>query len=143
MANVNPTEPQSSNHYEDRTSKAVKSVLVEIGEILGCFFCKDAATAGIYTTRHTLSLHDALPISRAQSSYSPSASTAPTPKPAAARPDPRIGLKAGWFNAAQAAWNMRLVSNTPPTPDFINRNDPNDFRFINSDLTIRGNHRSE
>ena len=35
---------------------------------------------------------------------------------------------------------MRLVSNTPPTPDFINRNDPNDFRFINSDLTIRGNY---
>ena len=77
---------------------------------------------------------------RAQSSYSPSGSTAPTPKPAAARPDPRIGLKAGWFNAGQAAWNMRLVSNTPPTPDFINRNDPNDFRFINSDLTIRGNY---
>ncbi|HEV2669918.1 MAG TPA: hypothetical protein VGU74_02405, partial [Gemmatimonadales bacterium] len=76
---------------------------------------------------------------RAQSSYSPSASTVPTAKPAA-RPDPRIGLKAGWFNAGQAAWNMRLVSNTPASPDFVNRSDPNDFRFINSDLTIRGNY---
>src|SRR5213075_43190 len=27
------------------------------------FFCKDTSTTDIYTTRHTLSLHDALPIS--------------------------------------------------------------------------------
>jgi hypothetical protein len=30
-------------------------------------------------------------------------------------PDPRIGLKAGWWDAAQAAWNMNMVSTTPPT----------------------------
>src|SRR5262249_43562912 len=54
------------------------------------------------------------------------------------RPDPRIGLKAGWFNAGEAAWNMRLVSTTPPSPDFINRDSAGDFRFINSDLTFRG-----
>ncbi len=34
--------------------------------------------------------------------------TAPTP-------DPRIGLKAGRWDAGQAAWNMRLISTTPPT----------------------------
>jgi hypothetical protein len=34
--------------------------------------------------------------------------TAPTP-------DPRIGLAAGRWDAAQAAWNMRLVSTTPPS----------------------------
>ncbi len=56
------------------------------------------------------------------------------------RPDPRIGLKAGWFNAGQAAWNMRLVSTTPPSPQFINRDTAGDFKFINSDLTIRGNY---
>ena len=56
------------------------------------------------------------------------------------RPDPRIGLKAGWFDAGQAAWNMNLVSTTPPSPDFINRNEPGDFRYINSDLTFRGNY---
>src|SRR5213075_3546026 len=28
-----------------------------------CWFCNDTATSEIYTTRHTLSLHDALPIS--------------------------------------------------------------------------------
>jgi hypothetical protein len=30
-------------------------------------------------------------------------------------PDPRVGLKAGWWDAGQAAWNMRLVSTTAPT----------------------------
>jgi len=34
--------------------------------------------------------------------------TAPTP-------DPRVGLKAGRWDAGQAAWNMRLISTTPPT----------------------------
>jgi hypothetical protein len=29
-------------------------------------------------------------------------------------PDPRIGLKAGRWDAGQAAWNMRLISTTPP-----------------------------
>src|SRR3989440_2647697 len=35
---------------------------------------------------------------------------------------------------------MRLVSNTPPSADFINRTAPGDFRMINSDLTFRGNY---
>ena len=29
-------------------------------------------------------------------------------------PDPRVGLKAGAWDAGQAAWNMKLVSTTPP-----------------------------
>ena len=56
------------------------------------------------------------------------------------RQDPRIGLRAGWMNAAQASWNMRLVSTTPPSPDFINRDSAGDFRFINSDISVRGNY---
>jgi len=56
------------------------------------------------------------------------------------RQDPRIGLRAGWFTAGQANWNMRLVSTTPPSPDFINRDSAGDFRFINSDLSVRGNY---
>ena len=43
------------------------------------------------------------------------------------------------MNAAAANWNMRLVSNTPPSPDFINRSEPGDFRLINSDFSLRGN----
>src|SRR5881392_1158556 len=53
-------------------------------------------------------------------------------------PDPRVGLRAGWMDAAQAAWNIRLVSTTPPSPDFINRSTPGDFQFINSDLSFSG-----
>ena len=30
-------------------------------------------------------------------------------------PDPRVGLAAGRWDAAQAAWNMRLISTTPPS----------------------------
>ena len=64
-----------------------------------------------------------------------SGSTTPAP-----RSDARVGLRAGWFNAGEAGWNMRLVSNTPPSPDFINRSEPGDFRLINSDLSFRGNY---
>ena len=52
--------------------------------------------------------------------------------------DPRVGLKAGWMNAGEAAWNVRLVSNTPPSSDFVNPANPGDFNFINSDLSFIG-----
>src|SRR5216117_235380 len=69
------------------------------------------------------------------------AACAPSQRPfstAVPSPDPRVGLRAGWMNAAQAAWNIRLVSTTPPSPDFINRSTPGDFQFINSDLSFSG-----
>jgi LVIVD repeat len=34
-------------------------------------------------------------------------------------PDPRVGLAAGRWDAAQAAWNVRLVSTTPPWEKFL------------------------
>src|SRR5207249_978090 len=37
-----------------------------------------------------------------------------------------------------AARNIRLVSTTPPSPDFINRSTPGDFQFTNSDLSFTG-----
>lgn len=45
-------------------------------------------------------------------------------------PDPRIGLKAGRFDAGEAGWNMKLVSATRPTDKFL--------ESINSDLAFRG-----
>jgi hypothetical protein len=57
---------------------------------------------------------------------------------AAPRPDPRVGLRAGWMDAGEAAWNLQLVSTTPPSPNFINRSTPGDFNFINSDLSFTG-----
>jgi hypothetical protein len=46
------------------------------------------------------------------------------------RPDPRVGLKPGRWDAAQAAWNLRLVSTTPPPPKFLG--------VTNSDLAFTG-----
>lgn len=46
MVELTPGEPQSANEYDDRTTKAVKSVLVEIGQILGSFEGKFALIGG-------------------------------------------------------------------------------------------------
>ena len=40
------SEPQSASDYEDRTTKAVRGVLVEIGQILGSFKGKFAVIGG-------------------------------------------------------------------------------------------------
>jgi hypothetical protein len=46
-------------------------------------------------------------------------------------PDPRIGLKAGEFDAAEAVWNLRVLSKTKPSEKFLGG--------INSDLAFSGN----
>jgi LVIVD repeat len=44
----------------------------------------------------------------------PAASMSTTPP----SPDPRVGLRAGQYDAAQAIWNLRLLSATRPAPRF-------------------------
>jgi hypothetical protein len=63
------------------------------------------------------------------SSSSSTASSGASPSPAAAAqattsgqapsPDPRVGLRAGWTDAGEASWNMRLIANraSPPGAD--------------------------
>ena len=46
MAPVVPPEPQSAANYDDRTTAAVKAVLLEIGQILGSFQGKFAVIGG-------------------------------------------------------------------------------------------------
>jgi hypothetical protein len=46
-------------------------------------------------------------------------------------PDPRVGLKAGRWDAAQAAWNMKMVSTTPPKGKVLGA--------THSDLAFTGN----
>jgi len=46
MDELTPNEPQSASDYDDRTTGAVKSVLVEIGQILGSFEGKFAVVGG-------------------------------------------------------------------------------------------------
>ena len=78
---------------------------------------------------------------------SPSSSGGTTPSPvvstsaAAPTPDPRVGLKAGVRDsatpritqpAAEASWNLRLISNTAPSTKFVGS--------TNSDLAFIGNY---
>ncbi|MDQ6830748.1 MAG: hypothetical protein M3081_17950, partial [Gemmatimonadota bacterium] len=55
-------------------------------------------------------------------------------------PDPRVGLRAGWFDAGEAIWNLRVVSKTPPSEKFTNPSTPGDRRLVNSDLAFLGNY---
>ncbi|MGZ8391325.1 MAG: LVIVD repeat-containing protein [Gemmatimonadales bacterium] len=59
---------------------------------------------------------------------SPYDRSSPTPQP-----DPRIGLRAGRTDAAEAIWNLRLVSKTPPSVKFAEGG-------INSDLAFTGHY---
>jgi hypothetical protein len=47
-------------------------------------------------------------------------------------PDPRVNLKAGRWDAEQAAWNMRMLSTTPPTGKTLGA--------THSDLAFTGNY---
>ena len=63
--------------------------------------------------------------------------TVTTPPPgaqqgAAPRPDPRIGLRPGVHDAGEAIWNLRILSETPPPPEFAGS--------TNSDLAFTGNY---
>jgi hypothetical protein len=59
------------------------------------------------------------------------AAPSPTDKSTAApNPDPRVGLRAGKMNAAEAIWNLRVVSKTPPSEQFMD--------VTNSDLAFTG-----
>ena len=46
--------------------------------------------------------------------------------------DPRVGLKAGLFDAGEAIWNMRMLSTTPPPDAFLG--------VTNSDLAFKDNY---
>src|SRR5689334_6949561 len=48
----------------------------------------------------------------------------------APNPDPRVGLKPGLFNAGEATWNLRVLSQTPPPDKFAG--------ITNSDLAFVG-----
>jgi hypothetical protein len=57
--------------------------------------------------------------------------TAPTP-------DPRVGLKAGYWDAGEAAWNMRMISTTPPTGKVLGSTH-SDLAFMDQ-YVIQGNY---
>jgi hypothetical protein len=44
------------------------------------------------------------------------------------------------MDAAQAAWNLRLVSTSAPATEFTNPAEPGDFNYMNSDLAFQGHY---
>jgi hypothetical protein len=82
-------------------------------------------TAGRILTRSlTLSLAAGL-VSAAACSSTPKTSQSATPKA-----DPRVGLKAGLWDAQQVSWNLKVVSETRPPEKFVGS--------TNSDLAFTG-----
>ena len=69
-------------------------------------------------------------------STSSSGGSAPSPKESSSatspKPDPRVGLRAGLMDAEEASWNLRVVSKTPPSEQFLG--------VTNSDLAFLGNY---
>ena len=67
-------------------------------------------------------------------SSSSAAGGAPTPSESVSAtppsPDPRVGLRAGLTNPGEAAWNLRVLSQTPPSQQFQG--------VTNSDLAFTG-----
>jgi len=53
--------------------------------------------------------------------------------------DPRVGLRAGWNDAGQAAKNLELVAHVDRSAGFVNPADLGNFGLINSDLAFKGN----
>ncbi|HXT14696.1 MAG TPA: hypothetical protein VN706_03655 [Gemmatimonadaceae bacterium] len=53
--------------------------------------------------------------------------------------DPRVGLRAGWENAGEAAFNMKLVAHVNRPANFVDTTNIGNFGFVNSDLMFRGN----
>jgi hypothetical protein len=50
----------------------------------------------------------------------------------APNPDPRVGLHAGLHDAGEAVWNLKVLSQTPPSAKFVG--------ITNSDLAFTGNY---
>jgi hypothetical protein len=71
------------------------------------------------------------------SNYPPPPVT-PTVSNTPPNPDPRVGLKAGRWDAAQAAWNMRMLSTTPPKGRTLGATH-SDLAF-SGNLVIQGNY---
>jgi hypothetical protein len=53
-------------------------------------------------------------------------------------PDPRVGLRAGKMDAEEAVWNLRVLSKTPPSPQFQDITN-SDLAFIGK-YAIQGNY---
>ena len=86
-------------------------------------------TAGLRHHVMRLSLAAGL-ITAAACAGSPPPNGLPSPTPVAAKPDPRVGLKAGLFNAGEAVSNLKVVAKAVSPPGFLG--------ITNSDIAFTG-----
>jgi hypothetical protein len=68
----------------------------------------------------------------------PATSPSPTPGATAQEQDPRVGLRAGWMDAEEAARGMELIAHRPRPEGFFNPANPGDSNYSNTDLAFRG-----
>jgi hypothetical protein len=73
-------------------------------------------------------------------SQSPTAGSSQAAPRASGEADPRVGLRAGWMDAGQAAWNMELLAHRPRPQGFFNPANPGDSGFSNTDLAFHQNY---
>jgi len=58
----------------------------------------------------------------------------------APNPDPRVGLRAGIHDAAQAAWNLKLIATVAKPAALTDDTNPGDFLYMNSDIGFTGHY---
>ena len=62
-----------------------------------------------------------LACARSTSSVTETPSPSENKSKSAPNPDPRVGLRAGKMDAAEAVWNLRVLSKNPPSEQFVDQ----------------------
>ncbi len=57
-----------------------------------------------------------------------------------AKADPRIGLRGGWNDAAEAARNLQLIAHRPKPEGWFRADSMGDINYWNSDMAFKGNY---
>ena len=86
----------------------------------------------------TLALASLAACAHSTSTSSGSASPKESMSTTAPSPDPRVGLRAGKMDAAEAVWNLRVLSKTPPSEQFVDKTN-SDLAFTDR-YAIQGNY---
>ncbi len=90
------------------------------------------ASAKLLSLSFALGLISLAGCAHSTSSQPGAPSPAENPSTKAPSPDPRVGLRAGKMDAAEAIWNLRVLSKTPPSDQFVD--------VTNSDLAFTGHY---
>jgi hypothetical protein len=124
---LTPTHPSRAlrAHRSRSTALAVLAVLITAS----------ACGSGVQTITTTPVPAPSMPAEQPadrQGGTTSTGSVRSAPASATAHADPRVGLRAGLFDAGEAVSNMRLVSTTPPPREFVGS--------MNSDLAFTGHY---